>query len=282
MTRYLIKKPVLCWLFLFILTLVACDSNDSKTLGKQDSKPIRLITLSPHLAELVASAGALKNLVGVVSYSDFPKAVEHITHVGDAFKLDYEQIIALQPDYILTWKGGTPIAILEKLRSLNFTIIETEINALSDIPKTIDQIAQLSNTANTAKANINQFNQTLLQLQQKPHKTQSTFIETYHKPLYTVSGKHWISQAVAICGYQNIFQDLSQLSVPVTLESVISKNPQSIINIAKQKDPQWQNWQNLAAVKNQKIITIDPDFLSRPSMRILLGIEQLCDSGSRF
>ncbi len=279
MSKRSIKKPVLYWLFLLsiVVTLISCGSQSTNEVTH---KKIRLITLSPHLAELVVSAGALKNLVGVVSYSDFPTEVTTIQQVGDAFKLDFETIVSLQPDYILTWKGGTPLAMLEKLKSLNLTIIETEITNLSDIPKTISQIAELTQTQKQAQKSTAAFKQKLAAIKKQKHTPKTAFIETYHQPLYTVSGKHWMSQAASLCGYSNIFNDLSQLSTTVTLESIILKNPQTIINIAKQEDNQWQKWQNLDAVKNNNIILIDPDYFSRPSMRLLQGIEELCAKSS--
>jgi len=267
-------KPVFIWLFLCVIVLSSCNSD--KQISGETNNNVRLITLAPHLAELVHSAGAVDNLVGVVAYSDFPKEVESIDLVGDSFKLDYEKIITLQPDYILTWKGGTPIAVIEKLRNLNFDIVETEINTLSDIPKTISQIAELTNTKNQAITNIVTFNKSIQKIKEVTFLKQSIFIETYHKPLYTVSGKHWMSEATELCGYQNIFKDMSQLSAPITLEAVITKNPQAILNISPQEDLQWNQWKNLEAIKLKNIMTIHPDLFSRPSMRILQGIEKLC------
>jgi ABC-type Fe3+-hydroxamate transport system substrate-binding protein len=269
------KKPVLHWLFLlsFYITLLSCDT---QTTNEVANDKIKLIALSPHLAELVVSAGALENLVGVVSYSDFPSEITTIQKIGDAFKLDFETIVSLKPDYVLTWKGGTPIAMLEKLKSLNLTIIETEINTLEDIAKTIIQIAELTHTQDQAQKATTAYIQKLTKIKKQKQKQQTAFIETYHQPLYTVSGKHWMSQAISLCGYENIFNDLSQQSATVTLESVILKKPQAIINIAKQEDQQWQKWQNLDAVKNNNIILINPDYFSRPSLRILQGIEELC------
>ncbi|MCF6288736.1 MAG: helical backbone metal receptor [Proteobacteria bacterium] len=270
-----INAHSLYWLFLCIslLSLVSCDLAPP---AKENKSEVRIITLSPHLAELVASAGGLNNLVGVVAYSDFPESVIDIQQVGDAFKLDYEAIISLEPDYILTWQGGTPIAVIEKLKSLKLNIIETDIKEIADIPKIIELIAKLTNTSEKAKINIQLFNRKLTKLQQQNHRPQTAFLETYHQPLYTVSGKHWMSEAIAVCGYQNIFANLSQLSAPINLEAVITRNPDVIINISNQEDKQWYEWQELSAVKNQQILTISPDVFSRPSMRLLAGIEQLC------
>jgi len=276
---FLKKNPVSRWLFLCVivlfLNLIACDSE--KVAGNWGNK-IKIISLAPHLTELTQSAGAIDNLVGMVSYADSTAhEFDDIQIVGDAFKLDYESIIALKPNYILSWKGGTPIFVIEKLKSLNFNLIETEINTLADIPKTIAQIASLTNTHDDANKSIDIFNKKLAELKSRVHQPQSTFIETYNKPLYTVSAKHWMSEAASICGYENIFQNMSQLSASVTLEAVIGKNPQSIINISQNTDKQWQQWHDLAAVKNKQVITISPNYFSRPSMQLLKGIAILCD-----
>ncbi len=263
-------------LILILFFVTACDSIDENGATSTDSPKVRLITLSPHLAELVVSAGAIDSLVGVVSYSDFPEEIKSIKQVGDAFKLDYEAIIVLKPDYVLSWKGGTPPSVVRKLKSLNINVIETNMNQLSDIPLTIKQISDLTNTQTVAQPNITLFNQTLADLKQQTQKPQSLFIETFHQPLYTVSGEHWMSEAISICGYENIFSDLSQASATVNMEAVINKNPQAILNISKQEDPQWQKWQSISAVKNNQVFTIDPDLFSRPSMRLLEGIKLLC------
>ena len=263
-----------CLIITFTLIFVSSCGTDSKS-NEQDNK-IRLITLSPHLAELVASAGAIDNLVGVVSYSDFPEEIKSITNIGDAFKVDFETIIALNPDYVVSWKSGTPVAVVEKLKSLNIKVMETKINSLSDIPTTIKKIANLTNTQNYAQLNIELFEKTIEQLKQNKKASSTIFIETYHQPIYSVSGSHWMSEAVKICGYENIFTDLSQSSAAVNIESIINKNPETILNISKEIDPQWQKWQSISAVKNNRIYTIDPDIMSRPSMRLLEGVKQLC------
>lgn len=267
------SKPTQRWFFLCMILMSIVSIN---TFAQNKTKT-RIITLSPHLAELVASAGAIDNLVGVVAYSDFPQDVQSIQQVGDAFKLDYERILLLKPDYILSWKSGTPQAVIDKLKQLKLTVIETDIKTLLDIPKVMNQIAQLTHTESIAQINVDKFIREINDLKAQNKTKKSIFIETYNQPLYTVSANHWISEAVSLCGYYNIFDALNQPSAPVTLESVISKNPQAILTIAQQDDSQWLKWKNIEAVKTKQLFTIHPDFLTRPSMRVLIGIKKLCE-----
>lgn len=264
----------LCLLASIILLILSCNQSQQTNPAENNVTP-RIITLSPHLGELAEAAGAVNNLVGIVSYTKL-QSNKKIAEVGDAFKLDYERILSLKPDYILSWKDGTPLMVTQKLQALGLNVVKTEINSLNDIPITISQIAKLAHTETQAKANIDRFTSTLSKLKRNS-PNQTVFIETFHQPLYTVSGKHWLSEAVAICGYQNIFTDMQPLSASVSLEAVINANPDMILNISNNNDSQWSKWKNVNAVKNNRILTISPDLMSHPNMRLLEGIEKLCE-----
>ena len=79
--------------------------------GKEVSldKPARrIVSLAPHLTELLFAAGAGDAVVGVVSYSDYPPEAAQRPHVGDAQNLDVESIVTLQPDLVVAWQSGNP------------------------------------------------------------------------------------------------------------------------------------------------------------------------------
>lgn len=237
---------------------------------------VRMIALAPHLAELAESAGALDSLVGVVSYTQL-ESKKIIESVGDAFKVDYEKIISLKPDYVFVWKDGNPASVIHKLKSLGLNVLEIEIQKLADIPRTIEQIAKIAGTESIAQQNINLFHSVINKHKNQFKPQRNIFIETYHQPLYTVSGTHWLSEAAMICGYENTFSEMQPLSAPINIESVIDKNPDVILNIALKKDNQWQKWKDINAVKNNRILTISPNLMSHPNMRLLEGIEKLCE-----
>ena len=79
----------LCIFLLFIMA--SCTSENSK---KEESiienNANRVITLSPHLAEMLFNLGALDTLVGVSAYTDFPEELKNLPNIGDAFVLDIE------------------------------------------------------------------------------------------------------------------------------------------------------------------------------------------------
>ena len=71
---------------------------------------LRIVTLAPHLTEMVYTVGAGDNLVGVVAYSDYPEQARSLPVIGDAFRIDPERLAAVEPNLILAWQGGNPDA----------------------------------------------------------------------------------------------------------------------------------------------------------------------------
>src|SRR5690606_38311901 len=88
-----------------------------------DAAASRLITLAPHLAELVYAAGAGETLVAVSAYGNYPDAVGSLPEVGDAVRVDIERIVALKPDAVLAWASGTPVAARERLEALGIPVV---------------------------------------------------------------------------------------------------------------------------------------------------------------
>ena len=68
----------------------------------------RVVTLAPHLAELAEAAGA--TLVGVSAFTADSAMTRALPRVADSVRLDFERILALQPDLVLAWRSGNPPA----------------------------------------------------------------------------------------------------------------------------------------------------------------------------
>ena len=78
--------------------------------------------------------------MGTVEYSDFPEAARRLPRVGDAFQLDRERILSLQPDMLLAWDGGTPVMVIERLRSDGFPVEVIGGATLDSIARALERI----------------------------------------------------------------------------------------------------------------------------------------------
>ncbi|MBX9723022.1 MAG: helical backbone metal receptor, partial [Candidatus Obscuribacterales bacterium] len=117
----------------------------------------RIISLAPHVTELVFAAGAGDLLVGVSEYSDFPEEAKKIASVGNIFALDLERLLALKPDLIIIWGTGNAKLLAKKLRDNKITVFESEPRNYEDIAASIEKIAKLSGTENIGANAAQQF-----------------------------------------------------------------------------------------------------------------------------
>jgi iron complex transport system substrate-binding protein len=107
------------------------------------------------------------------------------------------------------------------------------------------------------------------------------FYQIWNDPLQTVNREHLISEVIALCGGNNVFGDASALAPRISVESVLLRNPDAIIASGMGEArpewlDQWRAYPSLQAVAADALFFINPDHLQRPTARILLGAQQLC------
>ena len=76
-------------------------NDDRGTAVKLAAPAQRIVSLAPHITEVLFAAGAGGRIVGTVEYSDYPEAAQKIRRVGGYSRLDLEAIAALKPDLIV-------------------------------------------------------------------------------------------------------------------------------------------------------------------------------------
>lgn len=228
---------------------------------------------------MVYDLGVGAQLVGVSRYSDFPAAASRLPRVGDAFQLNVERIINLAPDRILAWQGGAP-RTLSKLEALGFLVQRQEIKGLSSIGEGYRRLGDALGQGPQGALIEAEFTASLNQLRAR-YATRSTprvFLQIAENQLFTVSDRHYMGEAVSVCGGDNLFSEAVSEVPVVTLESVLSGQPEVIVFVTNQKGPlPWQvKWQTF--LPDATIQRVEADLLSRPSRRILSGITALCQA----
>ena len=247
----------------------------------------RVVSLAPDLSELIYDVGAGDTLKGAVEYSDYPAAAKQVPRVGDAFHVDLEKLVALKPDLVLVWQGGTPQALIEKLRGLKLTVLSLGTHELPDIASNLQTLGIATGHADAAELAAQDYRTRLGALRRsyadKPPL--KVFYEISAKPLFTVGGAQSISRLIEVCGGRNVFADLSELAPAVSLEAALARDPQVIVTgdgegegDVDQRFKDWQRWPNLAAVKQGNFVTLNDDWVSRSTPRLLDAGKQLCES----
>ena len=242
----------------------------------------RVITLSPHLAELACAAGGCDKLVGVVAWSDFPERVKQLPQVGDAWAVSVEQVVGLRPDLVLAWDGGTPRETIERLRGLQLRVETVAIRRLDEVPAALRGIGGWLGTGTVAERAAADYTARLQRLRAQ-HSGDSSLRVLYQieaNPPYSVNRNSPISEAIGLCGGQNLFADLPTLAAPVDREAILARDPQAILytkqdNVAAILDF-WRRAPAVSATRAGALYALDGNLLDRATPRLLDGVEQVC------
>ena len=243
----------------------------------------RIVSLTPHATELLFAAGAGDRIVGVMSDSDFPDAATRLPIVGNVNALDLERILALHPDLIVTWPYTTP-AQVGLLHAQGIAVFTTDPRTIDGIARDLERLGTLAGSVDAARRAARIFHDRLTASTQRASgkRLVRVFYEVSDVPLYTVGGAHLITQALSLCGAQNVFASLALPAPEVGVEAVLAARPDAIVaGTAGAVVPVWlnvwQRWPELPAIRNHKLFVVDANLLHRSGPRFVDGVEQLCD-----
>lgn len=271
------------WLLCWALSAAAAPVrvvDDAGRILERAQPPQRIVSLTPHLTELLFAVGAGSQVVGVDTASDFPEAARTLPRVGDTQRINYERILVLKPDLVVVWVGGNRAADLHRLRQLGLPLLHTEARQLSDVPRLLRLVGAASGHAEAGEAAARDFDARLaaLRVPATRQPPAQAFYQVWDRPLMTVGGRHWISDALAICGVRNVFGDLDSAAPVVSREAVLRRTPHLIVSGNDAPDPRatWQAYARLPAVERDAFVRVDADRLHRPTPRLIDGIAELC------
>lgn len=268
-------------------TLPAMEAAHTETHAQRHAPATpttRIITLAPHITELVFAAGAGDKIVGTVLSSDYPPAAREIPRIGNGLEISVERIIAFQPSVVITWqpKGATQ-TLTPALSRLNIPLLHSRPGKLSDIPREIIRYGKLFHTQDRANAAAQALRQRLDALARHYARRTpvSVFIEVGNSPPYTIGADPLLNDALSLCGGINIYANASVAAPQINVESILIRRPDVVITPGRDKAAQEEARQRWAALQLPAallghVYMIDPDALFRPGPRLIDAAEALC------
>src|SRR6185295_2557607 len=107
-------------------------------------------------------------------------------------------------------------------------------------------------------------------------------IQVWNRPIYTIGGRHLITDALGLCGARNIFADLDDMGPAVDVEAVILRDPDAIVAVAPSQASArewldgWRKFSKLKAVRNDRLIIFPEGGLTRLGPSAVTATEALC------
>jgi vitamin B12 transport system substrate-binding protein len=238
----------------------------------------RVVSLAPSLTEIMLELEAADLLVGLLDGGVRPLSVQHLPSVGKYGQLQLESLLALQPDLVLLWPDSISSAQRQQLQRLGIPLLIAEPRKLAELAEQFVEIGTRIGRVEQGQRLQQQFNEGLQRLSQRYPREQPlrVFYQVWDVPLYTLGGQQIISDALRVCGAENIFAELSLPAPQVSVEAVLARNPNVILASAQRQLDAWRIWPGVAAVEREQLWLVPDDGLERPSFQMLGAIERLC------
>ncbi len=248
--------------------------------------PQRIISLAPSTTEIAFALGAGPRVIGVDEFTNYPDAAKGLPKVTKGFNYNYEQIVSLKPDLVLA-AGITSPDVVKKLEDLKLTVlvvgapvttfdsVKTDIQLTGQALGASDQAKQVTDAMDQKIADVQA---KVAQAKTKPRVYWELDATDPAKP-YAPGPGSFINDLIALAGGENITADAKQAYAQVNAEAIIKANPDIIIlsDAAYGTTPESvkarPGWSVISAVKNNKVLPINDDLVSRPGPRIADGLE---------
>jgi iron complex transport system substrate-binding protein len=278
--------------FLFVLLAMASAAGHAAITVVDDAgnkitlpaRAQRIISMSPHVTEMLFAAGGGERIVGTTEFSDYPPAAKQIALVGNNSQLDIERVAALHPDLIVVWQSGNTARQIAQLRELGVPVFFSEPAHIDDVATTLQRFGQLLGTEKTAQAQAEAFRAKIAQLGAAYGKRAPVrvFYQIWDKPLYTLSDSSIVSDAIRMCGGVNVFGKLKVKAPQVSVEAVLQEDPEAIFAGEQHERADaglnlWRQYKSMQAVQRGNLFTLGGELLTRAGPRMAQGAADMCE-----
>jgi len=243
--------------------------------------PRRIVSLTPHITELLYAVGAGERLVAAVDYSDYPDAAKTLPRIGNAERIDHERLLQVQPDLIIAWGSGTPARELDSLRHLGIPMYLSEPRRLEAIGAQLREFGEIAGTTAQAEVAAKDYEHRLAELRARyaanPRRT--VFYQLAQQPLLTVNRDHLINDVLTLCGGVNPFANLPALTPRVDIEAVLAARPEAVVFAlypGESVTAVEKFWRGYGLPATTRYIGIPGDYIHRATPRVLEGVERIC------
>lgn len=243
----------------------------------------RVVSLAPHLTELMFAVGAGDRVVGTVEYADFPDAAKRLPRVGDSALLDLERIAALQPDLVLVWRHGNSPQQLQRLATLRLPTYASEARTLADIARTLRDLGVLAGTQAVAGQRAQQFEGAVAALRALRRPPAAAGLLSDLEP----AADHHQRRAPDQSGARAV-RRTQRVRRPEAADADGDRGGRAAGRPRRHRRrlerlvrpsplARWRRLSALRAVRQGHLLQVDPDLLHRQSDRVVLGARELCE-----
>lgn len=250
-----------------------------------EKAPTKIVSVSPAETESLFALGLDEQIVGVSDFDDYPEAATTKPKMGGVSKPNEESIIAADADLVVTGISMSEEAV-KKLRDLGITIFKTDPKSVDDVINNIETFGKITDRQAEAQKLAEQMKQDVADVTEavksvKPEDKKKVYVE--FSPGWTVGKGEFMDEIITLSGATNVASDMTGWNA-INEENIIAANPDvilyadDVVEDSKTLDQiikARSGWDQITAVKNDQVIGLDANLLTRPGPRVTQGLKEV-------
>ena len=273
-----------CLLF-SVAAVVASAATDE--LGREvvlSGEPRRIVSLAPNITEILFALGLEERIVGATSYCNYPERAKRIRRIGGFTDVSLETIVSLSPDLVLATADGNRKETVERIERMGLPVFVVHPKNLEGILATVRRIGRITGREPQAQSLTAGLARRIESVAATTAKRQrpTVFFQVGLDPIITVGRDTFINELIETAGGDSISSTQKTRYPRYSIEEVLAKKPDIIVLAAMEQagDPSlgenfWRRWKEIPAVAEDRIYSLSPDLVARPSPRIVDALEIL-------
>jgi len=246
----------------------------------------KIVVLTASDCEILFALGAGEAVIGRGTYCDYPQEALAVTEVNSGYETNVEQIIALEPQVIITSKMDQSEEQIELFENAGIDVIVTDAQTIEGTYRCIELIGKVVGKEAEAEKVINEMVDKFVNLAAKADENKGTvYFEAspLMYDLWTTGEGTFMNELANMLGITNIFNDVEGWA-KVSEEQVIERDPDFIFtttaDFGEEPSPVDEimsrvGWQNMKAIKNSKVYMIESNLVARPGPRLADAMEAM-------
>jgi iron complex transport system substrate-binding protein len=245
--------------------------------------PHRMVSLAPHITEMLFALGAGDHVIAVTRSCDYPPEAAHKPRIGET-NFDPDALIALKSDLVLAPRTVADPALIDKVEQAKTSLYVMEVKTVEDVLSHLQTIGRMLARAQAATKLVNDMRRRIQQVKERtvtlPHPRLLFVLD--RRPLTTVGPGQFIHQLIEFAGAQNIGAVMREPYEAISMEEVRDQDPDVLLfpvddskRIPEEELREWLRLEGLDNVGAKTVYTIDSALITRPGPRIVEGLERL-------
>jgi iron complex transport system substrate-binding protein len=251
------------------------------------AEPHRIVSTGPAITELLYALGLGDHVVGVTRFCHYPPEALSKPKIGDWINPNLEVIASLKPDLVIVQTNPNNLAA--RLAPLHVHTLEVNEDTIAAIYTSIRTIGAATGTMPRATQLIDSIRAQLDEIrkrasQLKPVPVMFVIGRTPNRlDGMVVAGKaSYLDELIRLAGGDNVFRDSVAAYPAVSLEEVMARNPEVVIDMGDMSDTVnvseehrrsvvvlWQRASVLTAVKQHRVFAVAADIYVVPGPRVV-------------